>query len=85
MEISEKLIESPNSESPEIREQRERVKNALNEIMDLQEEMKPLVNKAQESEFVIDSASKEEKERADRIIAELNIELASANADTKLN
>lgn len=84
-EKSEELIESPNSEDPDVKEKRKKIADQINEMLEKQEEFKPLINEIMESKFVIDSSSKEEIKKAEGIIAELKIEIDSLESDRRLN
>ena len=66
-EQSEKLIESENSNSPEIRKKRAEIAKELNQILETQEELEPLLINLEESEIIISMASQEEKDKAEKI------------------
>lgn len=82
---SYELIESPDSNKPEVKEERRRIADQINKIMEKQEEFKPLIDSVKESEFIIDSSSREDIKKAESLIAEITLEIDSLGSDSELN
>jgi hypothetical protein len=83
---SEELIESPNSNSPEILVKRKEIAEQINEILEIQDELKPLMLKNELSKSILQSASEENMEKARILINSIHTEINTAlNSDPTLN
>ena len=85
-ELSEKLIDSTNSESPEVRKKRKIVADELNQIMEQQEKMNPFILQIDSYEEIISLASKEKIDEAQKLVSSMyeNIDIV-LNPRTDLN
>ena len=68
---SEKLIDLPDANSPEIKARRKTVADKINELLDIQQQINSQIRSVKDAEADIDSASEEDLRSAQEVVARI--------------